>query len=346
MFWVPLKIALSLQVKQTIKIHLTTVILLLMYARGSCMRVFARSKPWYLQITALYSCWYGHFCLLKPNKSVFIFSLSSVCFWEHKERNENKYIIKNKRPAQQHTNLKDIAILPRLKHAFDSWRSLVAYHLNTSFFFCVHSRKNTFDKNQRKQCRINTARKENMPEWRLKFERQRRHNWMTHNAFFCSSTHLSLQSLLAIKNAQLVRFFFVVGWLFASAKYWAYVLIFLFFIPCAFVCCMHPKSVVFCHVMRARYSEMEFAEIEQVHICAQCKPNALQWAEEEKNVVHSVNLLLHKIKINTRINKVERPKMERISFEIGVGLYVHDIRWHFACLLHLLPKFVIHLPFT
>lgn len=119
-----------------------------------------------------------------------------------------------------------------------------------------------------------------------------------------------------------------------------------FFIPCAFVCCMHPKSVVFCHVMRARYSEMEFAEIGQVHICAQCKPNALQWAEEEKNVAHSVNLLLHKIKINTRINKVERPKMERISFEIGVGLYVHNIRWHFACLLHLLPKFVIHLPFT
>lgn len=106
MFWVPLKIALSLQVKQTIKIHLTTVILLLMYARGSCMRVFARSKPWYLQITALYSCWYGHFCLLKPNKSVFIFSLSSVCFWEHKESNQNKYIIKNKRPAQQHTKFK------------------------------------------------------------------------------------------------------------------------------------------------------------------------------------------------------------------------------------------------
>lgn len=242
MFWVPLKIALSLQVKQTIKIHLTTVILLLMYARGGCMRVFARSKPWYLQITALYSCWYGHFCLLKPNKSVFIFSLSSVCFSEHKERNKNKYIIKNKRPAQQHTNLKYIAILPRLKHAFDSWRSLVAYHLNTSFLFCVHSRKNTFDKNQRKQCRINTARKKNMPEWRLKFERQRRHNWMTHNAFFCSSTHLSLQSLLAIKNAQLVRFFFVVGWLFASAKYWAYVLIFCFsFRALLFVACIRNQ---------------------------------------------------------------------------------------------------------
>lgn len=115
MFWVRLKIALSLQVKQTIKIHLTTVILLLMYARGSCMRVFARSKPWYLQITALYSCWYGHFCLLKPNKSVFIFSLSSDCFWEHKERNENKYIIKNKRPAQQHTKFKRYSNFATLK---------------------------------------------------------------------------------------------------------------------------------------------------------------------------------------------------------------------------------------
>lgn len=50
--------------------------------------------------------------------------------------------------------------------------------------------------------------------WRLKFERQRRHNWMTHNALLFSSSvsfrphnslHLSLQSLLTITNARFAR---------------------------------------------------------------------------------------------------------------------------------------------
>lgn len=76
-------------------------------------------------------------------------------------------------------------------------------------------------------------------------------------------------------------------------KCWSYAFLFFSFV-------WHQKSVL----LTAALTEMEFAELNKY-----TRVNFELQAEEEKNVVRCKSTFT-KIKINTRINKVERPKME------------------------------------